>query len=211
MNTNGYYFSKINTKVKRNDNNTIDLNFDIELGDRAYIEKIKFIGDKKIKDRVLKNVIITEESKFWKFISSKKFLDNNRISLDEKLLKNYYLNNGFYKVKINTTSAQIIDSKNFELIFNIDAGNKYKFNNLNLNLPNSFDVNNFKDIQKTLNKLKNKTYSLNKIEKILDEIDRISLNKQYEFTKATYVEKSYNDTIDLEIKIVETEKNMLKK
>ena len=139
MNTNGYYFSKINTKVKRNDNNTIDLNFDIELGDRAYIEKIKFIGDKKIKDRVLKNVIITEESKFWKFISSKKFLDNNRISLDEKLLKNYYLNNGFYKVKINTTSAQIIDSKNFELIFNIDAGNKYKFNNLNLYLR-SFDV-----------------------------------------------------------------------
>ncbi len=211
LNTNGYYFSKINTKVKRNDNNTIDLNFDIELGDRAYIEKIKFIGDKKIKDRVLKNVIITEESKFWKFISSKKFLDNNRITLDEKLLKNYYLNNGFYKVKINTTSAQIIDSKNFELIFNIDAGNKYKFNNLNLNLPNSFDVNNFKDIQKTLNKLKNKTYSLNKIEKILDEIDRISLNKQYEFTKATYVEKSYNDTIDLEIKIVETEKKYVEK
>ena len=135
LNSNGYYFSKISTKVKRNENNTIDLNFDIDLGDRAHIKKIKFIGDKKIKDRTLKNVIITEENKFWKFISSKKYLDKNRISLDEKLLKNYYLNNGYYNVKVNSTSAQIIDSNNFELIFNIEAGNKYNFNKLELQIP----------------------------------------------------------------------------
>ena len=211
LNSNGYYFSKISTKVKRNENNTIDLNFDIDLGDRAHIKKIKFIGDKKIKDRTLKNVIITEENKFWKFISSKKYLDKNRISLDEKLLKNYYLNNGYYNVKVNSTSAQIIDSNNFELIFNIEAGNKYNFNKLELQIPTSFNTNNFKDINKTLKKLQNKTYSLNQIEKILDEIDKISLNKQYEFIKATYVEQSYENKIDLKIKIVETEKKFVEK
>ena len=199
LNSNGYYFSKISTKVKRNENNTIDLNFDIDLGDRAHIKKIKFIGDKKIKDRTLKNVIITEENKFWKFISSKKYLDKNRISLDEKLLKNYYLNNGYYNVKVNSTSAQIIDSNNFELIFNIEAGNKYNFNKLELQIPTSFNTNNFKDINKTLKKLQNKTYSLNQIEKILDEIDKISLNKQYEFIKATYVEQAYENKIDLKL------------
>ena len=131
--------------------------------------------------------------------------------MDEKLLKNYYLNNGYYNVKVNSTSAQIIDSNNFELIFNIEAGNKYNFNKLELQIPTSFNTNNFKDINKTLKKLQNKTYSLNQIEKILDEIDKISLNKQYEFIKATYVEQAYENKIDLKIKIVETEKKFVEK
>ena len=90
---------QIKSKVKNNVNNTVDLRYEIELGEKAYISSIKFIGDKKIKDRKLKNIIVSEESKFWKFIS-KKYVDSNRINLDEKLLKNYYKNNGYYNVKI---------------------------------------------------------------------------------------------------------------
>ena len=75
LKTNGYYFSNIETVIVNNDNNTVDINYNIELGEKAFISNIKFIGDKKIKDRKLKNVIISEESKFWKFISKKKFLD----------------------------------------------------------------------------------------------------------------------------------------
>ena len=48
---NGYYFSKIKSKVKDNVNNTVDLKYEITLGEKAYISSIKFIGDKKIKDR----------------------------------------------------------------------------------------------------------------------------------------------------------------
>ena len=55
---NGYYFSIIETSIKKNENNTVSLKYNIELGDKAYIEKIKFIGDKKIKDRKLKRIIV---------------------------------------------------------------------------------------------------------------------------------------------------------
>ena len=69
----GYYFSKINTLIKKNNNNTVDLTYDITLGEKAFITKIKFIGDKKIKDRKLKNVIISEESKFGNFYRIENF------------------------------------------------------------------------------------------------------------------------------------------
>ena len=186
---NGYYFSIIETSIKKNENNTVSLNYNIDLGDKAYIEKIKFIGDKKVKDRKLKRIIASEESKFWKFISNKKFLDEKRIQLDEKLLTNYYKNNGYYNVKVNSTSALVINQNKFELVFNIDAGEKYIFNNVVLNLPKNFDKKNFEDINDVLINLKNKTYSLNRIKKILDQIDEISLNKQYEFINATYNEE----------------------
>ena len=64
---------------------------------------------KKLKDGKLKKLIISEENKFWKFISNKKFLDINRIKLDEKLLKNYYKNNGYYNVSIESSSAKVIN------------------------------------------------------------------------------------------------------
>ena len=72
-------------------NNTIDLIYNINLGQKALIGKIKFIGDKKIKDRKLRNIIVSEENKFWKIISSKKYLDESRIELDKRLLKNFYI------------------------------------------------------------------------------------------------------------------------
>ena len=212
LKSNGYYFSEINTKIKKNDNNTIDLIYDIELGDKAYIEKIKFIGNKKIKDRKLKSVIVSEESKIWKFISKKKFLDKRRIKLDENLLKNYYKNNGYFKVSVNSTTALILDNNKFELVFNIDAGNKYIFNKINLEIPQSFNEKNFSGINNKIRKLEGDIYSLNKINKILEEIDKVTLSRQYEFIKASFVEKTIDDNkINLKIILSESEKLYVEK
>ena len=67
---------------------------------------------------------MSEEYKFWKFISGKKFLNEGLIEFDSRLLRNFYLNKGFYNVKINSSFAKLLQNNEFELIFNIDAGNK---------------------------------------------------------------------------------------
>ena len=211
LKSNGYYFSKVETLLKKNNNNTIDISFNIDLGKKAYISNIKFIGDKKIKDRKLKNVIISEESKFWKFISNRKFLDNKRIKIDENLLRNYYKNNGFYNVKVNSTFAQVINDNKFELVFNIDAGNKYYFKDLSLEIPSSFDSNNFVKIRNVLEDLVNEEYSLNSIKKILDQIDQTALKKEYQFLNATYTEILDGNNIKLIIKLNETDKIFVEK
>ena len=209
---NGYYFSNIETIIKRNNNNTVDLTYNISLGEKAFIKKIRFIGDKKIKDRKLKNVIISEESKFWKFLSNRKFLDQKRIAIDENLLRNYYKNNGYYNVQINSTSAQILDNKKFELVFNINAGKKFYFNNLTIELPPSFDNENFIEINKLFLKLKGETYSLNKIKLILEEIDNIVLNRQYEFINASFVENiDQQNNININFKVSESKKIFVEK
>ena len=82
---------------------------------KATNSKIKFIGYKKIKDRKLYNIITSEEDKFWKFISNKKYLNLERINLDKRLLKNYYLEKGFYKVQIQDAYSQLVDKNNFVL------------------------------------------------------------------------------------------------
>ena len=75
LNQIGYYFAEVNAKTSENINDTVDLIFEIKLGDKVKISQIEFLGDKKIKDRTLRNVIISEETKFWKFLSKKKIFE----------------------------------------------------------------------------------------------------------------------------------------
>ena len=94
LKSNGYYFVDLKTSISINDNNTVDLIYDINLGEIAKIKKISFIGNKIFRDNTLRNVVISEESKFWKFLSNNKFLDKNRISADLTRLNNFYKNRG---------------------------------------------------------------------------------------------------------------------
>ena len=206
LRTNGYYFSKVIPKLKKNNNNTVDLIFEIELGDKAYIKKITFIGDKKIKENKLKKIIVSEETKFWKFVSSRKFLDLNRIKLDEKLLYNFYKNKGYYNVSVESSSAKVINESNFELIFNINAGKKYYFGKIDLIIPEEYSAESFKKIIDVQDKLEGKIYSLDKIKKILNKIDEIALTKEFEFINAKYKENIVDNNINLLIKLEESQK-----
>ena len=203
----GFYFSKVKVDLKENDNNTVNLIYDIDLGEKASIKNIIFTGNKIFKDKVLKNIIVSEENKFWKFLSNKKYLDRNRIDLDRNLLKNYYLNNGYYNVKINKSSVSFVDGGGFNLTYNIDSGQKFYFNILNLRIPINYDKENFKSIEKEISELKNETYSFKKIISILDEIDSLALTKQYEFINASIEEKIINSNkLDITITIEESKK-----
>ena len=206
LRTNGYYFSKVLSKFIENDNNTIDLIFDIDLGEKAFIKKITFIGDKRIKDNKLRKIIVSEEAKFWKFLSNKKFLDINRIKLDEKLLFNYYKNKGYYNVSIESSSAKIINDNDFELIFNINSGQKYYFGKIDLVVPDDYSKESFEQIIKTQKELEGKVYSLNKIKKILDKIDLVALTKEFEFINAKYNETLVGNKINFLIKLEDLEK-----
>jgi outer membrane protein insertion porin family len=207
----GYYDSKIEITVENLDQNLVNINFNIKLGEKAKIRKISFIGNKIFKDSKLKRLIASTEFKFWKFISGKKYLNPNLVQIDKRLLQNYYLNNGYYNVSINSSFARLIKNNEFELIFNIEAQKKIYFGDLKLTLPLDFDKENFENINKLFKKVKNEPYSINTINRILNEIDEITALEQYQFINATVLENIVSDKINLTFKINETDKIYVKR
>ena len=203
----GFYFSKVEVDIKENTNNTIDLIYNINLGEKALINNINFTGNKIFKDKKLRNVIVSEEEKFWKIVSNKKYLNEKQINLDTRLLKNYYLNNGYYDVVIESSSASFVGADMFNLNFNINAGNKYFFNNFDLIIPSDYNKKNFQMIYDKFEKLKGKSYSFNRVKDILDEVDKIALSKQYEFINASLDETLISSNkIDFTVIINESKK-----
>ena len=207
LNSIGYYLSDVKSKISENSNDTVDLIFEVNLGDKSKIKKIEFIGDKKIKDRTLRSVIISEEAKFWKFISNNKFVNQDIINRDKRLLRNFYLSKGFYDVDVQSATVKFLDNKSFKLTYKIDAGKIYTVNDTKLVLPIDYDENNFLEVKKELNKLQNKTYSLNKISRVVEEIDKVTLSREYDFINAGYEETIIeNNKIDIVFTVTESEK-----
>ncbi len=209
----GYYFADVKTSLDTDvTNNTVRIIYNIDLGQKAKINKIVFVGDKKFKNRKLSNIITSEENKFWKFISNKTGLNRERINLDKRLLEIFYKNNGYYNVIIEETFAELQDNNSFKLIFNINSGIKYYFNDINLILPTGYAKEDFSDFDKQIKSFKNKKYSLKEIENLLNEIDKFALQKDYEFIDASISEKIIDkNKLNMEITIEETEKYYVEK
>ena len=148
LNNIGYYLSDVKSKILENNNDTVDLIFEVNLGDKSKIKKIEFIGDKKIKDRTLRRIIISEEAKFWKFISNNKFVNQDIINRDKRLLE-IFTYPKFYDVDIQSATVQFLDNKSFKLTYKIDAGDIYTVNDTKLVLPIDYDENNFIEVKKS--------------------------------------------------------------
>ena len=182
----GFYFANVEVKVINNQNNSVDLLYDFDLGNRAIIKKINFQGNKIFRDTKLRNVIKSEEGKFWKFITSNKYLDETKIKNDEILLEKYYKNKGYFNVKIKSTYAKNINNEFFELNFNINSGIKFFFNNLKLEDNENLDIETIDQINQKLFDLKGEKYSLKKLNLLVDEIDNLALQKEFVFLNTKY-------------------------
>ena len=138
---------------------------------------------------------------FWK-----KYLNENLIKFDENLLRNFYKNKGYYDVKINSSFAKLVDLNEFELVYNIDAGKKYYFGELKINMSLDYNQDNFGEFDRIFTKLKGDHYSIDSIDKIVKKIDETIIREQFESVKATVTEKIVDDKIHMIFLIDESEK-----
>ncbi len=203
LKTSGYYFSSIKTSYSKNDElNSIKLKIEIDLGEKAKIKKISFLGNKIFKDKKLLEVIASEEHKFWKFISNNVFINKNLIELDKRLLTNFFKNRGYYNIKVLDNFVEL-DQKNssFALTYNIDAGQKFEFKNFTLTLPEDYSESDFQKINKIFENNINKNYSIEVQNKILDEVEKIASNRLYDFIDV-FVEEKIIDQNKLDLNFI---------
>jgi len=204
----GYYSVSVDAQKEKSDSaaDTLNLIFSVKKGERSQIKKIYFIGDKKIKSKRLRDVITSEEARFWKFLTRNIYLNTQRIELDKRLLKNYYLGRGYYDVQVLSTSAQITNESNIELTFSVNAGKRYRFKRFSTDIDPVFNASIFEDLKPIFKKYAGEYYSPFKIKKVLENIDEIIDSNQLQFVQHTVKEFSGEDGIDIEFKIFEGEK-----
>ena len=202
----GYNFSDVKAKTRVVDDSNIDLIIEIDRGEVSRISKISFLGIKKVREKRLRDVIASEEHKFWKFISNNTKFSENLVSLDKRLLSNYYKSIGYYDVQISSSSAEVLETGNLNITYTIDAGKRYSINKISTNVDSVFDKELFYPLNKTYNKYIGEYYSPFKVKKILDEIDKLIQVNNLQFVEHQVQETLEGNQINLTFDIFEGEK-----
>ena len=207
----GFNFSEVEAKVENFENNRVNLIYFVSKGKKTNIAEINFIGDKKIKDKRLRDIIVSEEKKFWKFISKNTFLNYNNIELDKRLLINYYKSLGYYDVQVLSNNAEISRDNFTNLTYTINAGKRYRVNKISTNVSEVLDKKIFFPLQDSFSKVIGKYYSPFKIKKLLDDLDTLIADNDLQFIEHSINEIIEGDAIEIKVNIFEGKKQLVEK
>jgi outer membrane protein insertion porin family len=106
----------------------VDLIFKIDEGPKSGILRVNFLGNKAFSDNDLRGVVVTEQSRWYKFFSSNNNYDPDRIEYDREQLRKYYRNRGYYDFRVSSAVAEFAPDKNgFAVTYTLDEGREYKF------------------------------------------------------------------------------------
>ena len=207
----GYNFAQVDAKIREIDNENLDLLIEIQRGEQTKISSINFIGNKNIRSRRLRDVIASDEDKFWKVISNNTNLSENLISLDKRLLLNYYKSLGYYDIKISSNIAEINNKGNADLVYSIEEGTRYTINKISTNIDEVFDKKLFFPLNNEFKKYIGDYYSPFKIKKLLEELDRLIEFNNLQFVEHNVQEDIQNDSINVTLNIYEGPKDLVER
>ncbi len=167
----GRYNAVVEPKIIEQDQNRVDLVYEITEGETANVEKINFIGNKIFSDSDLRKAIRTEETRWYKFFSDSDKYDPDRLQFDQELLRRYYLNEGFVDFQVKSSHAELSPKKDaFYITFVVDEGVKYHFGEINV-------VSELKDGEKPdfsdlITTKTGKTYDASRVEETIDAMTK---------------------------------------
>src|SRR5258706_15279865 len=111
----------------------VDLIFKIDEGPKSGVLRVNFLGNKAFSDNDLRDVVVTEQSHWYKFFSSNANYDPDRLEYDKEQLPNYYRNRGFYDFRVSSAVAELSPDKNgFVVTYTLEEGPEYRFGKINV-------------------------------------------------------------------------------
>ena len=206
----GYYAAEINLITSELSDNKINLVYRINRGSKTKINDIFFIGDKKFRSGKLRDIIKSTRHNFWKFLSLTN-INPEIIKRDVDILKDFYLDEGYFDIQITSYKVELINDKYANIIFSIEAGKKYNFGLLNvLDQKNIFEKDIIDQLKKNLDKLKNKVYSQNEIQKFENKTNKIFADKKLDFAFIKINKSKEGNKVNINVILNEDVKKFVK-
>ena len=131
---NGKFAAAVDPQIISRPQNRVDLIFSINEGPTTGVARISFIGNKVFDDSTLKGQIATEESEWWRFLSSNDNYDPDRLAFDREQLRRFYLKNGYADFRVVSAVAELSpDRQSFYITFTLEEGAPYSIGKVVIN------------------------------------------------------------------------------
>ena len=165
----GRFSVNVNSKIEEQGNNAVKVIFQITEGPKTGVKSIYFAGNANYSNSELRSVIMTKESKWFRFLETNDTYDPDRIEYDKHLLAKFYNSVGFADFNVISVTADLLPTKEgFILTYSVDEGNKYQFGNITVN--NKLKNVETAEVEKFISQKKGETFNLDAMESIAEKI-----------------------------------------
>ncbi|ABV78734.1 Outer membrane protein omp1 [Rickettsia bellii OSU 85-389] len=165
----GRFATIVTPKIEDLENNRVKVIFDIAEGPKTGIKYIYFSGNENYSDSELKSIVLTKESRWFRFLDSNDTYEPDRIEYDKELLKEFYQSVGFADFRVISVSAELNNTKEyFVLTYSLEEGEKYNFDNVTIeNKLTNIDIT---PVNKIVNIKQGSVFNMKTVENIADKI-----------------------------------------
>lgn len=138
----GRFAARVDPKVIELPQNRVDVVFEISEGSPTYVRTINVVGNIAFDDDTLRDVILTREERWWRFLTSNDTYDPDRMNFDRELLRRHYVQEGYADFEVISAVAELAPNReNFYMTFTVKEGPRYRLSNVGLEV-------NIKDLPK---------------------------------------------------------------
>ena len=131
--SNGKYGASVEILELNRPRNTIEISVEIDEGDNARIEKIRILGNEIFTDEELLDTFELKEGSFFSFLSNNNQYSREKLTGDIESLEAFYFNRGYLKFSIESSQVSLSrDKKSIYITFNINEGNQYTIDDVNV-------------------------------------------------------------------------------
>ncbi|MGB0935063.1 MAG: outer membrane protein assembly factor BamA [Alphaproteobacteria bacterium] len=198
----GHFAAKVTPQIIRREQNRVDIVFKIDEKEATKVEKIIFIGNDSFSSGKLNEVIMTKESRWYRFFSSTDTYDPDRMAYDQEKLRQHYMHHGYADFRVKSAVAELTpDHKEFFITFTLHEGERYQYSNVNV-------VSNIGDIDASLlesfvTMKAGDWFSSSEVDDVVKDINRFMGKNGHPFVKINPIKKldRVNHTVDLTFEV----------
>ena len=200
----GRFAATVVPKVVQQEQNRVDLIFEITEGPVTGVKRINFIGNNEFSDRRLRKQLATKESIWYKFLTSNDNYDPNRLEFDREQIRTFYTDRGFADFRVVSAVAKLVpNQKDFYITFTVDEGEEYTWGEISVDTQQTtLD----KDVLRAFVPIKTgKIYKSSQVEGAIDSLTFAAGASGYAFVDVQPEIKRNRDTktVDLVFKLKE--------
>jgi len=179
--SNGRYGAGVDIEEVVKPRNRIEINIEVDEGKSATIKKINIIGNEIYTNEELLDGFELSEGSFFSFLANDNQYSREKLKGDIETLESFYRDRGYLKFSIESSQISLSrDKKSIFITFNINEGEKYKINDVDVVGEIPFEEAIYKDI---IQSLKDTTYSQAQITSIEEYFINILGNRGYAFAE----------------------------
>lgn len=128
---NGLVGTVVDYSIEPEGEGSVSVTYQIKEGKKAYIKKVIFVGNEKLKTKIVKKGLYSKPKGMFSFISKKGLYNQQEIDNDSERIRVTYIDNGFLDVKVSKPEITYSDEeKGYIITFKIDEGDQYKVSDL---------------------------------------------------------------------------------